>query len=92
MVATIMKTYLLDTEFFGLRCDVEFVDVSAPPGSKVRLAQKFSLETLPLWSERRVTDRLSMLSEALDLVGASGQVLPRRRSRSRPDPEMPLFD
>jgi hypothetical protein len=92
MVATIMKTYLLESEFFGSHCDVEFVDVSAPPSSKARLAQKFSLETLPLWSERRLTDRLTIVSGALDLVAASGQVVRRRRSRPSPDPEMPLFD
>lgn len=92
MVATIVKTYLLDTEFFGLRSNVEFVDVSAPASTKVRLAQKFSLDTLPLWSEKRLTDRLTMISEALDIVTESGLVVRRRRVRPSPDPEMTLFD
>jgi hypothetical protein len=92
MVASIIQKYLLETEFFGLPCDVEFVDVSALHGSKVRSARKFSLATLPVWSERRLADRLTMISEALDLVATSGLVMPRRRIRKTPDPEMTLFD
>lgn len=92
MVATIIKKFLLDTEFFGQRCDVEFVDVSAPDGSKERLVRKFNLRDLTLWSDRRLSDRLTLLSEALDQAVASGQIQPRRRTFSRPEPEMPLFD
>jgi hypothetical protein len=92
MVATIAKKYLLDVEFFGSACDVEFVDVSANRETGERTTRKYSLATLPLWSDRRLTDRLTMLSEALDLAVASGQIVPRRRIGARPEPEMPLFD
>lgn len=91
MVATIVKTYLLDTEFFGLRCDVEFVDVGAPDG-KERTARRFDLSTMSLWSDRRLADRLTLLSEALDRAAASGRIEKRHRTYRRPEPEMPLFD
>jgi hypothetical protein len=92
MVATIVKRFLLETEFFGHPCDVEFVDVSAPIGSDARWLRSYSLSDLPLWSDRRLTDRLTIIAEALDLVVSSGRVERRHRPRHAPDPSMPLFD
>lgn len=91
MVATIVEQYLLNTEFYGQRCDVEFVDVGAPEGTE-RVPRKYSLAMLPRWSSRRLTDRLSMISEALDVVAEGDRVIRRPRARPRPEPEMPLFD
>jgi hypothetical protein len=91
MVATIVKKYLLDTEFFGERCDVEFVDVGAPEGTE-RLARRYKLADMKLWSDRRLADRLTLLSEALGAVAVSGRVEQRRRAYRRPEPDMPLFD
>ncbi len=92
MVATIVKTYLLDVEFFGLKSDVEFVDAGTLPGEKVRFPRKYSLSDLRLWSDKRLSDRLTMISEALEMVSNSEKVVKRPRVISRPDPEMPLFD
>lgn len=92
MVATIVKTYLLDVEFYGLNCDVEFVDAGTFPGEKVRFPRKYSLSDLRLWSDRRLSDRLTMISEALDIVSGSDKIVERRRVSPRPDPDMPLFD
>jgi len=92
MVASIVKAYLLDTEFFGQQCNVEFVDVGVPIGGAARLPRKYSLGMLPLWSEKRLAERLTMIGEALDRVAASGRVVRRHRLRARPEPEMPLFD
>lgn len=91
MVATIVKKYLLDTEFFGQRCDIEFVDVSAPEGTE-RVARKFKLADMTLWSDKRLADRLTLLSEALDSATSSGRIEKRRRTYRRPEPDMPLFD
>lgn len=91
MVATVVKTYLLDTEFYGERCDVEFVDVGAPDG-KHRELRRLKLSDMHLWSEARLADRLTLINEALDLAFASGLIEPRRRLLRRPEPEMPLFD
>jgi hypothetical protein len=92
MVATVVKKDLLDTEFFGLKTDVEFVDLSAPEQGGTREVREFNLATLNLWSEKRLADRLSLISEALDWTANSGRVEKRRRPDHRPEPEMPLFD
>jgi hypothetical protein len=91
MVATIVKKYLLDIEFFGQRCNIEFVDVGAPEGKK-RVARRFNLGDMDLWSDERLADRLTLLSEALDAATSSGRIESRRRMYRRPEPEMPLFD
>jgi hypothetical protein len=92
MIATIIKTYLLDTEFYGLETDIEFVDLSAPFGCKDRSITSFSLSDLPIWSEKRLGDRLTLLSEAIDSLQESDDVAPRTRRAPAIDPSMPLFD
>lgn len=92
MVATIAKTYLLDTEFFGQKCDIEFVDVGAPERGHDRVLRHYKLSDMKLWSEKNLADRLTLLTEALDRVSASGKVEQRRRAFRRPEPDMPLFD
>jgi len=91
MVATIHKRYLLDTEFYGQPADVEYVDLSEDPTTEQRSVNRYSLSSLKLWSDERLRDRLTLISEALDEVGKMGVVKPRRRI-SRPDSDMPLFD
>jgi hypothetical protein len=92
MVATIHKRYLLDTEFFGQPADVEYVDVSADPATKVRAVRLYSLSSLALWSDKRLADRLTLIADALEYVRSSDIVCPRRRVTRRPDAGMPLFD
>lgn len=92
MVATIVKYHLLDTEFFGQRCDLEFVDVGVPQGGSERLVRQYSLSDFRLWSEERLADRLTMISEALDIVAKGDRVKRRHQMRPRPEPDMPLFD
>ena len=91
MVATIHKRYLLDTEFYGNDSDVEYIDVSADPVSEVRVLKRYNLNSIELWSERRLQDRLSLIAETLDYVRTSGLIQPKRKIR-RPEPDMPLFD
>ncbi len=91
MVATIHKRYLLDTEFFGQKVDVEYVDLSADPVTNMRELHSYSLESLELWPEKRLADRLTLIAEALDYVRSSGIVKPRKRYPSH-STDMPLFD
>jgi hypothetical protein len=91
MVATIIKTYLIDTEFYGQACDVEFVDVGVPVGAKQRVPRRYSLGELMLWSPKRLADRLTLLSEALDRATNSGRIVERRRRPFSSVSDMPLF-
>lgn len=92
MIGAIVQRYLLEIEFYGLKTDVEFVDVGVPLGEKDRLPQKYSLSDLRLWSERRLADRLTMISEALEIVRQGDRVVRRPRASPKPEPDMPLFD
>jgi hypothetical protein len=91
MVATIHKRYLLDIEFFGEKTDIEYIDLSADPDTKAREIHRYSLESLELWPDDRLTDRLTVIAEALDYVRSSGAVRPRTR-RPPHSADMPLFD
>ena len=91
MVATIFKRYLLDSEFFDQPTDVEFVDLSAARGTKVRCLRDYSLSELQLWSDERLANRLTLIADALDFVKASDLVRPRRRHLAPISPDMPLF-
>lgn len=91
MVAKIYKQYLLDTEFFGQPSNVEYVNLGAPEKNGPRAVRTHALESLNLWSDQRLEDRLTLIAEALDKIEADGVVKSRRRN-SRPEPSMPLFD
>ena len=91
MVATIHKRYLLDNEFFGQPFDVEYVDLSALQGTNHRSLKTYNLNDLVLWSEKRLEDRLTMISEAIDFIEAQGTTRPRKRSAASANPDLPLF-
>ncbi|WP_342152578.1 hypothetical protein [Methylorubrum sp. SB2] len=92
MIATIMKIYLLDTEFYGLPSDIEFIEASAPIGTKQRVVDRFNLSSINLWDHDMLTSRLTTISNALDIVEASNRVKPRRRKEKSTIIDMPLFD
>lgn len=92
MVATIIKRFLLDDEFYGERTAIEAVDIGVPEGETCRVARSYSLSDLPLWTDARLQNRLTMIGRALDLVPHDPRVVQRHHVRPRPDPDMPLFD
>jgi hypothetical protein len=91
MTATIHKRFLLDVEFYGERVDVEYIETGPEIENGPRLPRRYSLADLPLWSDERLRDRLTMISAALEKAETSGLARPRPRI-VRPEPEMPLFD
>lgn len=91
MVATIYKRYLLDTEFFDEKTDVEFVDLSELAGTGGRGLRSYALSGLSPWSEERLADRLTLIAEALDYLNAHDLVKARKRRVVHASPDMPLF-
>ena len=92
MVATIYKRFILDTEFYGHKVEVEIVDLAEDPGTKNRAVNRYSLNDLDLWHEHQLQDRLTLIAESLDRVWTSGLIKPRDRKGRCRDPEMTLFD
>lgn len=91
MIATIYKKYLLDTEFYGQETDIEFIEASAPDGKSPRDVRSFKLSEFELWDDKRLTERLTIISQALDQAEMSSRVQPRRRTAPQPVADMPLF-
>lgn len=90
MVATIYKSYLLDTEFFEQKSDVEFIDLSVDAETGKRGLRNYNLDQMQLWSEERLAERLTLIAEALDYLNESDLVQPRLR-RVQTSQDMPLF-
>lgn len=92
MVATIYKKYLLETEFYGIPSDVEFVDLSVPePGGKRKLTT-YSMASLDIWPDDKLADRLSVVTQGLLKAMESGRIVERVRRRPAKQTDMPLFD
>lgn len=92
MIATIYKKYLLDTEFFGEKVDFEFVEASVPQGAEERSAYKISMAEINLWSDGALSDRLTLISQALDAIEKGEKVQPKKRQNKSQSIDMPLFD
>lgn len=91
-LGTVLKTYLLEQEFFGDAVDVEIVDLSSAFKGEARQVRRYSLADLSLWSTERLNVHLSIVSSALDRMEAEAIVKANKRVRPLKDPDLPLFD
>lgn len=87
--ATVVKKFLLDTEFFGERVDLEFVDLGSPDGKGPRSVDHLCLDDLMLWSEEKLEAHLNVVAEALRFIEDNEIIESKRRPLKVPD--LPLF-
>ncbi len=87
---TVHRRYLLDQEFYGDRCEIEYVDCSASDEKAPRQLRTFQSSELELWSEERLKDQLGIVAAAMEQI----ELRSLRVKRIRPlrDIELPLFD
>ncbi|MDX8441877.1 hypothetical protein [Mesorhizobium australafricanum] len=90
LMASVIKKNLLDTEFYGEYCEIEFADVSKKVGDNERTLQVYHLSDLPAWSESDVAEHFRVVTAALKIVEDENLVKEVRRPLR--DRELPLFD
>jgi len=78
MVAKIHKS-IYWRRIFGQDCDLEYVNLGAEEKKGPRIVHSYSLDSLDIWSDKRLADRLTLISEALDRIEERGIVQSRRR-------------
>jgi hypothetical protein len=89
LLATVVKSNLLESEFYGEQFDVELVDVSKPIGAKDRIATIFSFANLELWSDVEVSEHFRVVNEALRIIENEHLVTKARRPLK--DSQLPMF-
>ncbi|WP_320196818.1 hypothetical protein RMR10_008320 [Agrobacterium rosae] len=87
---TILKKYLLDTEFYGEPTDVEFVEVAERSERKGRELKICHTEHVKLLDDATLAKHLSVVHEALNIIENENLVTKNRRPLK--DRELPLFD
>ncbi|MEM9279420.1 MAG: hypothetical protein AAGA76_12665, partial [Pseudomonadota bacterium] len=66
--ASIVKRFLLETEFYDMPADIEFIDCGVPAGSEDRVATKYSLIDLDLWTDEKIQSHMEVVVEALRFI------------------------
>lgn len=87
---TIHQDYLLSQEFYGEKCDVEYVDCAASEEKGPRVLRKYNSTDLERWSNDRLNDQVRMVAAAMDEI--ESRSLKVKRIRPLRDIELPLFD
>jgi hypothetical protein len=81
LAAILRMTYRDDFDTF----DVEILDLSKPPGAKVREPRIYNFSNLPALSEDTVRIELERFARAFDIVRERGVQRPERRKRPEDD-------
>lgn len=86
---SIVKKFLLDSEFYGEQVDVEIVDVAEQVGGQGRVLKTFSLSSVEIWSDDKIAEHLKVVRSALDFIEA--QNLVKKKRRPLKDRDLPMF-
>lgn len=89
LYVSIVKKFLLDTEFFGEHTDVEIVDVSEKAKGQGRTLQTFSMSDFEVWSDAKIASHLNVVLKALEFVERENLI--SRQRRPLKDKDLPLF-
>lgn len=89
LYASIAKKFLLDTEFYGEKTDIEIVDVAERANGQGRVIKTFAFANLEIWTDHKISTHLKVVREALDYIEAENLV--RRHRRPLKDRDLPLF-
>ncbi|MCV3206673.1 hypothetical protein OHD62_00975 [Mesorhizobium sp. YC-39] len=87
---TVHKKFLLEQEFYGEICDVEYVDCSSDEEGSSRNRKTYSSADLDMWSEERLKDQLGVVASAMDEI--EKRELKVKRVKPLRDVDLPLFD
>ncbi|TPN46989.1 MULTISPECIES: hypothetical protein [unclassified Mesorhizobium] len=87
---SVHRKFLLEQEFYGETCDVEYVDCSSDEDGGSRNRKVYSSQNLEMWSDERLTDQLGVVASAMDEI--ERRQLKVKRIRPLRDVELPLFD
>jgi hypothetical protein len=82
--------YLLEQEFYGEKCDVEYVDCSADNEDGPRVLKTYASSNLQAWTNERLQDQLGIVAAAMDAIETRS--LKVKRVRPLRDSTLPLFD
>lgn len=87
---SVHRKFLLEQEFYGETCDVEYVDCSSDEEGGSRNRKVYSSQDLEIWSNERLADQLGVVASAMDEI--ERRELKVKRLRPLRDVELPLFD
>jgi hypothetical protein len=86
---SIVKKFLLDSEFYGEKVDVEVVDVAQRIEGRGRVLRTFDLSSVEIWSDDKIAQHLKVVRLALDFIETQGLVKKKRRPLK--DRDLPMF-
>ncbi|WP_080798710.1 hypothetical protein [Agrobacterium tumefaciens] len=87
--ASIVKKYLLDTEFYGEKVDIEFVEASERVLGQGRELRVQRLSDIDIVSDEVLAKHLSVVQDALKIIENENLVTKKRRPLR--DRDLPLF-
>lgn len=89
MFASIVKKYLLDTEFYDEKVDIEFVEVAERVQKNGRQLKVYNVADVEILDDAAIERHLSIVREALTVI--ENEKLVTKKRRPLKDKDLPLF-